>query len=475
LTAHATALDREAEAVESLASRWPGAESHCRQGAFRALAGGLLRAGVSRPDAERLVAALCERTGDDEADKRVRLVADTEGKLREGGRVSGWPSLIKALGDDGEAVVGRFKQLLGIDARTVAAVYDYQDEAGCLRFQTVRYDPKDFRQRRPDGNGGWVWDLKGVERLLYRLPELLAADPSEPVYVLEGEKDADRLRELGLVATTNPMGAGKWLPSFSNVLSGRHVVVLPDNDGAGRDHARQVAQSLTGVAASVKVLELPGLPEAGDVSDWLAGGGTADELRRLAADAPPCHATAPAVVAATRADPPWPKPLATEAFHGLAGEIVRELEPATEADPAALLLQLLVGFGNVIGRAAHFRVESDCHFTNECLVLVGKSSKSRKGTSYGRIRDLLSAADADWVRDREQTGLSSAEGLIWAVRDPIMKMERIKDQGQVRYEQVEADPGVTDKRLFVVEPEYANVLTGRLEIELPKGSGPRLR
>src|SRR5205085_1935787 len=126
-----------------------------------------------------------ERTADDEAEKRIRLVADTDRKLRAGGAVSGWPSLTKVLGDDGHAIVGRFTQLLGIDQRAVEAVYDYRDEAGCLRFQTVRFRPKDFRQRRPDGSGGWVWDLKGVERLLYRLPELLGAGPSEPVYVPE--------------------------------------------------------------------------------------------------------------------------------------------------------------------------------------------------------------------------------------------------------------------------------------------------
>jgi hypothetical protein len=177
------------------------------------------------------------------------------------------------------------------EARRVVATYDYRDEAGCLCFQTVRYCPKDFRQRRPDGGGGWVWDLKGVERLLYRLPELAAADPSAPVFIPEGEKDVDRVRSLGLIATCNPLGAGKWRARFNGPLLGRHVVIIPDNDDAGRDHARKVSASLAGTAAAVTVLELPGLPDKGDVSDWLSAGGTKERLLGLARQAQDAYHT----------------------------------------------------------------------------------------------------------------------------------------------------------------------------------------
>jgi hypothetical protein len=123
--------------------------------------------------------------------------------------------------------------------------YCYRDRNGELLSQLQRYDPKAFRQRRPDGNGGWVSNLDGVERVLYRLPELLAADPARRVYVVEGEKDADNLAALGFVTTTNPGGAGKWNASYSEVLCGRSVVILPDNDEAGRTHAEQVASLST--------------------------------------------------------------------------------------------------------------------------------------------------------------------------------------------------------------------------------------
>ncbi len=168
----------------------------------------------------------------------------------------------------------------------IAATHDYRDETGALLFQVIRKDPKGFKQRRPDGRGGWIWNLDGVRRVLYRLPELLAAPADAVVYVVEGEKDADRIVATGLVATTNPGGAGKWSPAFNETLRGRHAVILPDNDVAGRAHSQQVAQTLHGVAALVKVVELPGLPEKGDVSDWLDANGTRNALEALAMQAP---------------------------------------------------------------------------------------------------------------------------------------------------------------------------------------------
>src|SRR5262249_10330511 len=150
----------------------------------------------------------------------------------------------------------------------------------------VRCAGKRFKQRRPDGRGGWLWKLNGVRRVLYRLPELLSGDESEMVWVAEGEKDVDRLVSLGLVATTNPSGAGKWRDEYSQLLCGRDVVIPEDNDEPGRKHAQQVAQSLNGVARTVRILTLPGLPAKGDVSDWLDAAGTKEELLRLAASAP---------------------------------------------------------------------------------------------------------------------------------------------------------------------------------------------
>jgi len=164
----------------------------------------------------------------------------------------------------------------------IAKTHDYTDENGELLFQAVRMEPKSFRQRRPDGDG-WKWSVKGVRQVPYRLPELLAS-PDAPVFVVEGEKDADRLAGLGLLATCNAAGAGKWADAHSELLTRRRVIVLPDNDKAGYDHAEKVRASLESVGAQVRVVALPGLPEKGDVSDWLDNGGDREALHKLLKD-----------------------------------------------------------------------------------------------------------------------------------------------------------------------------------------------
>ena len=164
--------------------------------------------------------------------------------------------------------------------------YDYTDEQGEVLYQVCRAMPKTFFQRRPDGNGGWIKNLDGVRRVLYRFPEVVAADESATVFVCEGEKDVDALRALGLVATTNSGGAGKWRSEYNEALKGRHVVILPDNDQPGREHAEQVVKFLSGIAASVRIVKLPGLSEKGDVSDWLKNGGTVEQLQELVMSPP---------------------------------------------------------------------------------------------------------------------------------------------------------------------------------------------
>ena len=156
------------------------------------------------------------------------------------------------------------------------ATYNYPDQNGKLLFQVVRSEPKRFWQRRPNGNGGWINEVKSLPELVpYRLPEVLKADK---VCIAEGEKDCDRLAQLGIVSTCNPMGAGKWRAEYNRYFKGKQVFILPDNDPPGRDHAQNVARNLHGVAEIVKVLELLGLPEKGDVSDWLNAGGTREQL-----------------------------------------------------------------------------------------------------------------------------------------------------------------------------------------------------
>jgi len=158
-------------------------------------------------------------------------------------------------------------------ANDVEATYDYVDESGALIFQVVRKTGKRFVQRRPNGPD-WIWQTSGVRRVLYRLPRLRGASADVPIYIVEGEKDAESIERLGHVATTNPGGAGKWrfvADEAARVLKGRDVIIIADADKAGRDHAAEVEASLRGKARSVRVVEPPAPHK--DVSDYLAAGG----------------------------------------------------------------------------------------------------------------------------------------------------------------------------------------------------------
>lgn len=195
----------------------------------------------------------------------------------------------------------------------IVATYDYQDEDGTLLFQVCRFEPKTFRQRCPgDGGDGWSYKVQGVKQVPYMLPELqedLSQDRT--IFIVEGEKDVRNLRKIGVPATCNAGGAGKWPDTLTAYFRGADVVIIQDNDPQarnkdgdlrfypedhaefpnqpihpGQDHAEFVARRLNGTAKSIRVLALPNLPLKGDVSDWIAAGGTSGELYALASAAP---------------------------------------------------------------------------------------------------------------------------------------------------------------------------------------------
>ena len=180
-------------------------------------------------------------------------------------------------------------------ARFMSAVYDYIDDQGEVRYQVRRFEPKTFRQCRPDGKGGWLFNMDGVEALPYNLHHMIT-NPDAPVFIVEGEKAAQRLTKLKLVATTSHGGAKKWQPVLNQYFAGRNVVVLADNDDAGREHADIVIGNLFGVAGRIKRVELDGLPAKGDIVDWLDSGKGLDDLM-AAVKAAPTVAEAPAVEA----------------------------------------------------------------------------------------------------------------------------------------------------------------------------------
>jgi AAA domain len=169
--------------------------------------------------------------------------------------------------------------------KKIVAEYTYTDQHGEPLYQVLRYEPKDFRQRRSDGNGGWIW-TRGEQTVLYRWPELVKY-PDATVFVCEGEKDADRIASLGHCATTISGGA-KWTEETVAALAGRDCIILEDNDETGREKALAAAHALYGQAKSVRIVRLPGLAERGDVSDWLDANTTRgiDELTAACFEAP---------------------------------------------------------------------------------------------------------------------------------------------------------------------------------------------
>ncbi|GAB5374999.1 MAG: hypothetical protein AcusKO_14610 [Acuticoccus sp.] len=191
-----------------------------------------------------------------------------------------------------EWLKAEFPDIAGLPERpqggkSIVATYPYFDEEGQLLFEVVRFSPKDFRQRRPDGRGGYFWNLKGVSPVPYHLTELIEAVASgRTIFVAEGEKAVDRLRDLGVTATCSPGGAGKWREEFAAYFDDAHVVILPDADEAGEAHGEMVARSLSGAARLVRVVNLPGLRRKEDPADWIAAGGTFEALQEIVDQAP---------------------------------------------------------------------------------------------------------------------------------------------------------------------------------------------
>ena len=160
--------------------------------------------------------------------------------------------------------------------KKIVATYDYQDEAGQFLFQVCRLEPKSFRQRHRNGEGDWAWDMKGIRRVLYHLPDIIKA---KTVYFVEGEKDCDALWDCGLVATTSPGGANSWHAEYADCLAKKNIILIPDNDTAGFAYMKEVARSLMGKATLSCIL----LPDK-DIAEWLGKGNDPSLLSSLEED-----------------------------------------------------------------------------------------------------------------------------------------------------------------------------------------------
>lgn len=176
---------------------------------------------------------------------------------KQGGSIIDW--LMHERGKSVSEIIRSFNEDEPTEAKPtgdprIVMTYDYVNESGELKYQVVRMEPKSFRQRQPNGSGGWNWTMEGATRILFHLPQVLQATC---VVVVEGEKDANTLETLGYVSTCNVGGAGKWIPAYSDCLKGKDVIVIPDNDTPGRKHGDLVVKSLEGKCASLKTVIVP--------------------------------------------------------------------------------------------------------------------------------------------------------------------------------------------------------------------------
>jgi hypothetical protein len=257
--------------------------------------------------------------------------------------------------------------------RTVVATYDYTDEDGVLQYQVVRFEPKDFRQRRPIENGKWAWNLNGVRRVLYRLPETIEAVATGHVIVItEGEKDCDNVRSLGFAATTCVGGAKKWRDDYNKYLRGADLILLPHNDESGREHAELIAASLHGIAKRVRVLDIaqvwPECPEKGDISDWIAAGGTAEKFKRLVEALPTWKATSTEAPRSLMREMPPPDPFPIDALGPELASAARAIHDRVQA-PIAICGQSVLAAATLAVQA-HADVE---------LPIGGKRAKPLSG------------------------------------------------------------------------------------------------
>ena len=232
---------------------------------------------------EKQKTALCPAHNDNSASLSVKRGEDNKAIIFCHSRCQ-YEDIVRAMGLWKEAPVRAER----ITSRIVDT-YDYTSEDGQLLYQVVRLEPKSFRQRRPDGKGNFIYNLDGITRVLYNLPELLK-ESGEPVFIVEGEKDCNNLLKIGAIATTNSGGGAKWEKSFNKYFAGKDVIILPDNDIVGREHAEIVSKHVYRSAKSVKIVNLP-VDNKEDVSDYIAEGNGLDELLYLCREIAPLFYT----------------------------------------------------------------------------------------------------------------------------------------------------------------------------------------
>ncbi len=346
--------------------------------------------------------------------------------------------------------------------RRLIKAYDYVDAAGRLLFQKVRYEPKGFSLRRPDGNDGWIYNRQGVHAVLYRLPAVQRAiSEGATVYVVEGEKDVETLESLGLVATCNADGAAKegqspkWGKREAQQLLGATcVVVIPDNDDAGVAHGQAIVRSLHALpnAPEVRVVMLPNLEPKGDVTDWVCLGGTREQLEALV------NATSIATPTSTRSTPSAKRRDDSEDDASLGPDITED----------GLALQY---------------TEETSNELKYCSTLGGWQAydgvcwnRDLKRRSYSKSRELVRRiAQHTSLSAKQYTRLRSS-----ATVNAVVSLASSDPRHTVTQDQFDRDPwclntpdGIVDLRSGAMRPRQADDLCTKATTAAPNGEAPR--
>jgi hypothetical protein len=352
--------------------------------------------------------------------------------------------------------------------------FDYHAESGAVVYQVERTDyydgrKKTFRQRRPDGNGGWLWNLGGVQPVPYRLPELIeAAGNGNLIVIAEGEGKVDLLRSWNFAATCNPGGAKNWKAEHSAYLRGADVVVMPDNDDAGRRHLDTVAESLIEAgAASVRVLDLPGLGTKQDIVDWAAAGGIAEALRDLIE-----HTAKPWIQKNTRSDEGgfgsfgssskghidknfWPEPKSIESSLPPVSKFEPELLPEAlrdyvidvadrqQAPPDFAAVAALCGLASLVGSTVRVRPKQHDDWEvvpNLWGAIIGRPSAMKSPAMRSALAPVYALQDS--LKREWESALREVE------IEGTLKNLKAKDAKRRAANALKDDDGVEAKRLL---------------------------
>lgn len=363
----------------------------------------------------------------------------------------------------------------------IVALYDHYDEDGNFVYQIVRYDPKGFTYRVKGEDGNWVYNAKDIKKILYCLPELIEAPKNKPIIFVEGGKDVDNVRDLGFESTTYFLVKGEWPEEFNKYFADRIVILCPDNDETGRQYSYNIGKSITSVAKEVKWLELPGLGEKEDISDWIARGGTAEELQKLIDTAPEFSEVLAEFNKPLESDEGIAQPVFEKNKFEVTipdGDIIElyldYVSPTIDCPDIYNRASAILLIATLLARRVYFKFGTQKVYINIWAVIVAPSTTYRKSTSINIAKNIIRTFYQDYLFPEEfsQEALmeyfknSGSKGiLVWSEFGAFLAasqksyMAGIKEFLSDLYDCPDFKKRILKKDTYTIEEPYINILT----------------